>query len=223
MRFLSAPRPPSGGLIPPRAPCNRHTTVRFSFATGILRLRRGPRGSIYVGGRGLIRQTWSAVNDSYRVPTAVASELSLAALNHNLELPCPKPGGEAGWTFLSGELAGTTAAANAVFRPSDYDCGVDCPSHNACPEASYCCLTGGPSCVPMTAPVMGPCEQVSALQDSAVCDAVGDGTACMYRPGTSKVGPSCAPAKGAPPPPEVDKHGWLRVFYQDLASPEDGR
>lgn len=167
---------------------------------------------LFIGGRGLVRQSWSLMNFSHRIETAVASELSLAEKSFNTETPCPKPGQEEGWTFLSGALANTTAAAN--YPAADYDCGVDCPSHWACPEEAFCCLTPGPGCtVPLPAPAR-PCTSVTALADAAACEAVDGGGVCRYRPVNGSRPASCTLQES--PPPAVDKAGWLKIFGQDV-------
>jgi hypothetical protein len=89
---------------------------------------------LYVGTRGLLRQTWSWLPTPTQDEIAYSSPAYLADKLLQVPRACPRPGEEVGWDFLQNFTANISApAANCLHGA--------CPSHAACPPKSFCCLT----------------------------------------------------------------------------------
>lgn len=85
---------------------------------------------VYVGGRGLLRQQWGLMPVAVQDELATSSPASVAMESVVVDRACPRPGDEAGWNFISGD-------------GSPGDCATGrCPSHDACPADTFCCLDG---------------------------------------------------------------------------------
>eukprot|EP01046_Picozoa_sp_COSAG06_P000498 COSAG06_NODE_14_length_35011_cov_20.984132_1_plen_3931_part_10 len=129
----------------------------------------GDGSCIYVGGRGLLRQQWGLMPPEKEAEIAGASQASIMQKSVAVNQACPVPGEEAGWELISGDSqecaaigdsnGGTDCNADArcmyddvadVCLPMYTDCSTgNCPSHDACPEDSFCCLDGSHArCIP---------------------------------------------------------------------------
>jgi hypothetical protein len=83
---------------------------------------------LYVGGRGLLRHQWALMPPAVQDELATSSPASVLQDSVVVDRACPLPGEEDGWEFISG-----------TGEPGDCKTGR-CPSHDACPADSFCCL-----------------------------------------------------------------------------------
>ena len=93
------------------------------------------RTCLYLGGRGIVQQSWGIIAPTLRDQHTGQNPLSWAMRSTAVESECPWPGSEDGWSTRDGVLLGDSV---------DADCSSgNCPSHQVCPDNSFCCLDIG--------------------------------------------------------------------------------
>jgi hypothetical protein len=91
---------------------------------------------LYLGGRGIIQQSWGVISPALRDQHTLQNPTSWAMRPTTSESECPWPGSEDGWSTRDGQL---------LVDSVDTACTSDtnCPSHKVCPASSFCCLDIG--------------------------------------------------------------------------------
>ena len=87
---------------------------------------------LFVGNRGLLRQTWSFLGP-LQEDIATSSPAHQAKKVQHVARACPRPDEEAGWDFLQNLSNASAVTATDCLNGA-------CPSHDACPADSFCCL-----------------------------------------------------------------------------------